>query len=376
MLKVGYICETDITDIHVWSGTIANLNKIIKQKYKTIPIVPNSKVIKLYNSLIKISNKLGLNRISKKFKIKLSKEYANYIDLYVNKNDVDILFAPAASNLVAFINTNIPLIYLSDATFNLMNGYYWNSLSSYEIQYGNMFEKDALENATDIIYSSNWAKKDAISFYKINRDKIYVLPFGANLPDKYVESKFNEKIVNLLFVGVDWERKGMDTALETVSYLNNNSNGKKYVLNVIGLEKPENKTFENVIFHGFVSKNDSNGLKKIIDLYNLSNIFIFPTRAECSAIVLSEAAEYSLPVVTYDTGGLSSYVINNDNGYRLNLESNYVDFANVIIKITSSQAEYEKFSKNARKLFENELNWSIWLEKFSDIVENAVKENK
>lgn len=376
MLKVGYICETDITDIHVWSGTIANLNKIIKQKYKTIPIVPNSKVIKLYNSLIKISNKLGLNRISKKFKIKLSKEYSNYIDLYVNKNDVDILFAPAASNLVAFINTNIPLIYLSDATFNLMNGYYWNSLSSYEIQYGNMVEKDALENATDIIYSSNWAKKDAISFYKINRDKIYVLPFGANLPDKYVESKFNEKIVNLLFVGVDWERKGMDTALETVSYLNNNSNGKKYVLNVIGLEKPENKTFENVIFHGFVSKNDSNGLKKIIDLYNLSNIFIFPTRAECSAIVLSEAAEYSLPVVTYDTGGLSSYVINNDNGYRLNLESNYVDFANVIIKITSSQAEYEKFSKNARKLFENELNWSIWLEKFSDIVENAVKENK
>lgn len=353
MLKVGYICETDITDIHVWSGTIANLNKIIKQKYKTIPIVPNSKVIKLYNSLIKISNKLGLNRISKKFKIKLSKEYSNYIDLYVNKNDVDILFAPAASNLVAFINTNIPLIYLSDATFNLMNGYYWNSLSSYEIQYGNMVEKDALENATDIIYSSNWAKKDAISFYKINRDKIYVLPFGANLPDKYVESKFNEKIVNLLFVGVDWERKGMDTALETVSYLNNNSNGKKYVLNVIGLEKPENKTFENVIFHGFVSKNDSNGLKKIIDLYNLSNIFIFPTRAECSAIVLSEAAEYSLPVVTYDTGGLSSYVINNDNGYRLNLESNYVDFANVIIKITSSQAEYEKFSKNARKLFEN-----------------------
>ena len=75
-------------------------------------------------------------------------------------------------------------------------------------------------------------------------------------------------------------------------------------------------------------------------------------RAECSALVFCEASAYSLPIITYDTGGVGDYVINGKNGYRLPLEASGKDFANKIIDILHDEAELEKMQKCARTMYE------------------------
>ena len=51
-----------------------------------------------------------------------------------------------------------------------------------------------------------------------------------------------------------------------------------------------------------------------------SDILLLPTQAECAGIVFVEASAYSMPIFTHDTGGISNYVINGINGYRLPLK--------------------------------------------------------
>lgn len=84
--------------------------------------------------------------------------------------------------------------------------------------------------ADEIIFSSNWAKQDTIKYYGVAANKIHVLPFGANLDDKYIEHGMGD-IIKILFVGVEWKRKGTDLAIECVKILNNKNYEKKIRIN-------------------------------------------------------------------------------------------------------------------------------------------------
>lgn len=283
----------------------------------------------------------------------------------------DVIFVPANSYSIAFLKTNIPIIYLSDATFHLMINYYFFGLDDKSIYNGNIVEKNALVNANQIIYSSEWAKMDAINFYNINSKKINVFPFGSNLVCRFEKEHVLNKEVNLLFVGVDWKRKGADIAIECIDYLNKHSK-RTYKLTIIGLRRPSDFNVENVNFVGFLNKNNKEEYDELIDYYKSSDMFILPTQAECAGIVFSEASMFGLPIITYDTGGISTYVINDINGYRLPLLSDSKEFANSVEKICKDNETFEKFSQNAIKQYEENLNWDNWLKSFSSVIEKVV----
>jgi len=89
-------------------------------------------------------------------------------------------------------------------------------------------------------------------------------------------------------------------------------------------------------------------------MYRTSDIFILPSRAECSAIVLAEAAAFGLPVLTCDTGGLADYVSNGANGFRLPVEDDGTLFAE---KAKAILADYESFARSAYADYEKRMNW-------------------
>lgn len=225
------------------------------------------------------------------------------------KDGVNVFFAPAASCLLG--NANIPdgckVIYLSDTTYHLMLDYYFFNVSKSDEKHFNNAELNAQNKATDIIFSSNWARDDAIAYYGTNEDKIHVLPFGANLKDEYVPKKKikDKKRINILFVGVDWERKGTDLAIGCVDKLNKMKTDFHFELNIIGLDKPNDRGFgDEVHFIGKLNKNNDVELEKMINYYQKSDIFWVPTKAECAGIVFAEASMYELPIFTHNTGEL------------------------------------------------------------------------
>jgi hypothetical protein len=76
-------------------------------------------------------------------------------------------------------------------------------------------EQAALNRCCLAIYSSEWAASTALRHYAVDARKVKVVPFGANVdglqsPDEVarITSGKSADVCRLLFVGVDWIRKG------------------------------------------------------------------------------------------------------------------------------------------------------------------------
>lgn len=371
-MKIGFISNYDLDDRSGWSGTISNLNEIISKEYYVVPLVIKENILKKILRHISHGKILYAKALLKLDTKRLQKKINE-----AHKNGIRLFFAPAQSDLIAYITLpkDAKLIYLSDATFHLMINYYWK-LSNHDVKIGNEKEKNTCEKANAIIVASEWAKRDLINYYKIPENKIFVLQFGANLPyiDK-VKKNLDSNEIQLLLCGVDWKRKGVDKAIETVNILNNSKTQYKFILNIIGFNKEDiTKEYPGYIhFVGKFNKNNINELNIMENYYKTADIFILPTKAECAGIVFSEASMYSLPIITHDTGGVSSYVENNVNGKLLPLSSTANDFADAVLDLLNS-GNYFKMSNNSRLKFEKLLNWDMWLNNFNSIV-NSLNEN-
>lgn len=362
-MKIGYITSSPAEDIKIWSGTTKFIYDNLKARYSVDNIViRNNRFEKILLALAWHFNfkYLKLNRY---FLNKAVKRQRKNIETY------DILFLAAQSEMIgckSFDFKNKKIIYLSDATYHLLKKYYKLSDPQDVERINESNEIKAITKASNIIYASDWAKSDAITYYKTNPKKISVIPFGANLPDKYkIKENKNTKNVKLLLVGVDWERKGINTAIETVKILNQINTQIHYTLTIVGVNS--NKHFKYVDIVGRLDKSNTHDLKKLISIYQDSDIFILPTRAECAGIVFCEASMYGLPSITYNTGGVSTYVKNNRNGFLLNPKATAEDFARNINMIVSTN-KLQQLKITSRQEYEKRLNWDTWIEKVDKIL--------
>ena len=371
--KIRFITRGDHRDRQVWSGTISYMAEYLGHNYD----VSFSRVdTKLVNILI-----LWLNRISKILSLGKNARspfaphlYKILLEKSINNSDAEIIFVPCLSEQIAYCNFNKPVIYLNDATYHAMLDYYYMNRSEHDKRLGNKYEKIAIEKSNFLIFSSEWAAKDAIMYYKAQKDKIRVLPFGANLGEIRGREKQTPNFdrISILFVGINWKRKGGDIAINTTKWLVEHDKSRNYSIDIVGADSIpgyEKETF--VRYHGKIDKNKPEQVKFLEDLYKNATFYLCPTKAECAGITFCEASGYGLPILTYSTGGVNTYVKNGINGYTLPRDNNYEDFGKKILEILEN-GEYSKLSSGASAMYEKELNWSVWLEGFDQIVEEII----
>ena len=89
----------------------------------------------------------------------------------------------------------------------------------------NHLERRALKQASLVCYSSQWAADLARTDYGTAPDKLVVIPFGANYPcppsraETVRHAPALDGKCRLLFVGVEWVRKGGEIAYATMEAL-------------------------------------------------------------------------------------------------------------------------------------------------------------
>jgi len=377
-MKIGVITVEDLKDKKAWSGIIYRIYNSLSHVYGCENIMQISTSIgvigRVYVCFIKLLAKL-FNRKFLFLDDFLSKCLACSV-CKAKVAQVDILLAPAGSCDIAYLKTSKPIIYFSDATFKLLYEYYPNNNNYFSFQKKRAFnvEQKALLKASHLIYASDWAKESALNDYHVSSDKISVLEFGANIDDVDILpcDKKKDSLLHILFLGVDWLRKGGDVAVECVQYLNKTN--IKAVLHVVGIKTLPEKYSELdcIINHGFLDKNTLKDYNEIISIMQSSNLLLLPTRAECAGIAFAEASAFGLPVFTYKTGGVGNYVIDGVNGYKLGLESSGEDFAHRIMTSLNT-GEFEQLSRGGKELYHSKLNWSRWGVEFDKIAKRVVQ---
>jgi glycosyltransferase involved in cell wall biosynthesis len=227
--------------------------------------------------------------------------------------------------------------------------------------------KKAFRRSDLIIASSDWCKQESVRHCRILPDKIEVVEFGANIDDvdipKLAKRYDQSKPLNIYWSGVNWARKGGDVAFECCRELV--ARGFDVRFNITGMKQlPDEISSQSwVINHGFLNKNNSSEYHRLIDIMSQQDIFLFPSRAECSSIALCEANGFSLPCFVYDTGGTANYVKNGYNGYMLPLTATGSDFADIIV---NSYSRFAELSANARRKYETTLNWKAWSDRVGE----------
>ena len=367
-MKIAYTTQYNPENIKSWSGLVQYIAKSLEEQNCNLEIIAP---LKEQNALLYKLKQVYYKKVLKKGylrnrELSILKGYARQISCCLDSVDCDVVFSPETL-AISFLDCLQPIVFWVDATFAGMLNYYprFINLSEESLQNGHMADQLALDKCLLAIYSSDWAAKTVIDSYQINPNKVKVVPFGANIECNRtlddIKALLKAKPTDcckLLFIGVDWHRKGGAVALDVAEELNRQ--GLPAELTVVGcqpvVKQPLPKFVKSL---GFISKSEPKGLEKINQLLSESHFLILPSRAECFGVVFCEASSFGLPSLATSVGGIPTVVRNNLNGRTFSLNAEIPEYCQYISHLFENYSEYENLALSSFHEYESRLNWSI-----------------
>lgn len=305
------------------------------------------------------------------------KDLARQTALALKSSNADFILSLSALP-IAYLETKKPIIYFWDCTFrgNLEYPSFQN-LAPESIRYGHEMEQLALEKCQIAAYSSDWALQSAIEGYKVSKDKLKVIPLGANIDcqrtlsdvARLVDAR-SKKICNLLFIGVDWIRKGGDVAYNVAKQLN--ARGFETILTIVGCEPQVSEPLPSFVrCLGFLNKFEDNNDRKIADLLAQSHFLIVPSIAELFGAVFCEASSFGTPSLARRVGGIPTAVRDGVNGQLFSKDAGIDEYCDFIIDIFQDYARYKALALSSFNEYKNRLNWMKTAETIVQLFQNC-----
>lgn len=268
----------------------------------------------------------------------------------------DALVALVSSDLVdALPPGHPPLLHVTDATPAFLREFY-----GFEVpQEADRREARVLARAALGVYSSAYMARRAEEEFDLPPGRARHLSFGVNLDNWPGEppQKGARSPLRLLFVGTDWHRKGGDIALSAVMALR--ARGIDARLDLVGAS-PGGDAPDGVVAHGYLDKNRPVEARRLEELFAAAHLFILPTRADCTPMVIAEAGVHATPVLVAETGGIASLIETGENGRMMPPGATPEDWADAIAAMTSDADSFAELSQRAHRFATTHLTWEAW----------------
>ncbi|MCC5652668.1 glycosyltransferase family 4 protein [Nostoc sp. XA013] len=294
------------------------------------------------------------------------KHYANQVAKKLNSTKSDIIFS-ATVNPIAYLECDRPMAFWADGTFANIHNFYpqYSNLPEEVIQDWHQMEKLALQKSKLAIYSSDWAAQSAINDYGADPNRVKVVPFGSNTDSPFNSETIKDVISSrktdwckLLFLGVDWIRKGGNIAYEVTEKLN--QSGLKTELTIVGCPPMVDSPIPNFLKPlGFINKATQEGQDRIKQLLMESHFLILPTIADCTPIVFAEANSLGIPCLSTTVGGVPTMIRNGINGQLFSPVGNISDYCDYITNLFTNYEDYKNLALSAFHEYESRLNWRV-----------------
>ncbi len=160
-------------------------------------------------------------------------------------------------------------------------------------------------DATRTFVTSRFAGESVIDDYAVPSERVQCVHSGCNIaPPSSVDWDRRRKDV-ILFVGVNWERKGGPELVDAFHVVR--ANRPEAELWIVGCTPAVTEPGVRVL--GRLSADET------AKLYAEAGVFCLPSRMDPSASVLAEASGFGLPIVATAVGGNSERVIDGKTGF-------------------------------------------------------------
>lgn len=192
----------------------------------------------------------------------------------------------------------------------------------------------------------------------------YIVPNGIHIQqDNYkTDNGNNEVVIQLLFLSNYMRSKGVLVLMEALNILN--KQGYKFHARFVGapfdltIEFLESLAVEYKISNMVEIVGPLYGDDKIREFHNAS-IFIFPTFNEAFPLVLLEASQFGLPVISTFEGGIPDIVVDGETGFLVDSQNSEMLAEKIAILLNNKDMRIE-MGKNAHNRFMNNFTFEIF----------------
>lgn len=367
-LKIAFATIYDLRDIRRGSGTFYSLAKELEHQGHLLHYV---------GPFESIGFPL-LTRALKRLAVASGRRYRSWQDPFIGRRlgravgrrlaplNFDVLLTNDYT-IAAYTKTRKPLVIYTDGVFPLRYAENTNprlaNIFHLSVRFCQHVTRLGLRQASLCFFPAAWVVDEALNYHEIDKGRIGIVPFGANVRAPSMEvvkrrafkNVTQTKALRLLFVGKDWARKGGDVAVETVAELRRR--GINASLDVVGWSPPDHVSHEGVVFHGLIDKSLDSGTTKIHELYCQSDALILPSLGEGFVIAALEAAAYGLPTLAYRSVGVVDAVKDGETGVLVPRGAPASAFADAVEGWFANPGSYDLLSRQARQRFDSTVNW-------------------
>ena len=227
-------------------------------------------------------------------------------------------------------------------------------------------EKQVYANATKVFTMSENVSKSLIEDYACSPEKVDRVNCGANVKisedQQFDEARYAKK--RILFVGVDWERKGGPALLNAFeSVLETHPDAS---LTIVGCSPRIDLPNCRVV--GRVS------LPEVKKFFEQASLFCMPTLIEPFGIVFLEAMAHGLPIVASNMGAIPDFVIEGRNGSLVEA-NNSSQLAQQISTLLADPKMLKSYGDAGRRLFWQEYTWEHTGARICEQVDRALADS-
>jgi glycosyltransferase involved in cell wall biosynthesis len=226
---------------------------------------------------------------------------------------LDALFVhtEAISLLTGDYMARIPTLLSLDATpknYDSLARWYRHAVGVGPVERAKLLiHRTVMRRARHITTWSEWAKRSLVDDYGVRGDAVTVVHPGTPL-DKYANGGGKARApgpLRILFVGGDFERKGGDLLLRV---FRDHLASLAELHIVTGSDVPSGDGVH--VYRGVKPHSP-----ELLRLYAEADVFVLPTRADCSPVVLGEAMAAGLPIVSTRVAAIPEAVNDGESGF-------------------------------------------------------------
>lgn len=380
-MRIAFATSFDLGDMRRGSGTYYFMYKeLIRQGHSVCPVGPIPLRLPLISRIVRAVHAMSNRRHVAFLDPFVGRWLGKAVGAALAQQSYDLLLTNDLA-MAAYTPTRKPVLLYTDVMIThdyrerMLPHARLGKLSALGLWLARQTLRAGLKRANLVVFPVQWAADEAL-FYGVEQAKVRVIPFGANVLDpgaEVVKKRMapSQDVLELLFVGKDWGRKGGEVAVETARLLR--ERGVKAVLHCVGGQGAIEA--DGVRFYGLLDKSVPAQQGQLIDLYQRCHLLILPSSSEGFVIVALEAAAFGMPAIAYRVNGVTDAIRHNETGFLLPLGSSAQQFADKIEEWLQQPEQYHQLAGNARLHYENSVNWTKSVHSLTGEMEKLLAKN-
>ena len=362
-LRIGIVAVRAANSMQSWRGVIRSLAQALEKAGAEVICIELSDGItgRLYRLKELFVRRVIGRRYQRHREPFVLRAYGRAMDRAIARHRIDVAISLKAIPM-SHSKTAVPVILYNDAPFSGLLNFYaeFTGMSPGHVADGHAMERATARKAARSIYTSQWAADLAVRDYGVDPSSVHVVPVGANLEvrharsdvEGWIEQRVQSQLWECFWLGVDWERKRGALAVRIIEELRRRGYPVHLTVAGAGPKKSPSAT-PGVTYLPFL---DAAG---IVQKLKGTHFLLFPTLADCTPIVYSEANAFGVPVLSTNVGGITTSLKEGRNGHVFAIDAPVSVWADRIERYMNHHESYHRIALSSYDEYASRLNWDI-----------------